>query len=228
MSEDSTSELTPEPTPESTPEPTPERIFLAGMTLYSEKASIEKLERLVSGLENKVIVNITQIISTAIQVQAFVESEQVAFMEFLWIIARADVPLYNPMAIASLSAPRCLLMFRNSVNQYLVPSGTTRQEALDYKQLFTEGLLGLVDVERALNHAVSVCKIIRQDLSDEIRFWKRLIKLKKGDVTFCTIGESVRGFGIPHMLLKLDMETYHGRLKWASDLVKDVKRALKA
>jgi hypothetical protein len=30
------------------------------------------------------------------------------------------------------------------------------------------------------------------------------------------------------MLLKLDVETYHGRMKWASNLIKDIKLALKA
>jgi hypothetical protein len=54
----------------------------------------------------QVIVNINILISTAAQVQTYVESEKFAFLEFPWVVANNDVPIYNRMAIGNLIAPK--------------------------------------------------------------------------------------------------------------------------
>jgi hypothetical protein len=157
-----------------------------------------------------------------------VKSEQLAFPELLWILARGGALIYNPIAIANLTAPGCLLMLKTSVYQYLIPYSTAREEALNYKQLFTERLVGLTEAENALHNAMSICNTIRGELKAETTIYKGFIELKKAETAVLTVGELQRGFGISHMLLKLDMDTYHGRIKWAFDLIKDIKLALKA
>jgi hypothetical protein len=126
------------------------------MTDYWDGVAVERLERLVSSLENQVVVNVGWIISTAAQVQTVVKSEQLAFPELLWILARGGALIYNPIAIANLTAPGCLLMLKIFVYQYLIPYSTAREEASNYKRLFTEGLVGLTEAENALHNAMSI------------------------------------------------------------------------
>jgi hypothetical protein len=193
------------------------------MMHYWDRAGVERLERLVSSLENQVVVNIGRMIGTAVQVQTVVKGEQLAFLEFLWIVAKGGPPIYNPMAIDHLAASRCLLMLKNPAYQHLIPHGTTKEEASNYKQLFTKGLVGLKEAEKALNDAISICCTVRGELKAEIKIYKGIIELKKAGTAVFTVGEPQHGFGIPHMLLKLDADTYHGRMKWAPDLIKDIK-----
>jgi hypothetical protein len=52
-------------------------------------------------------------------------------------------------------------------------------------------------------------------------------KRRRAGVTMGMIEKSEHGFGTPNRLLKLDVDTYYGRMKWAYELIKDIRLALR-